>query len=115
MAAASRVLVLLDDGGGAGHRLVTLRAPGFCRCLHGAATGMGVLATETGDAVRGGSVDGSNDARVPLLVQLAWSGELLNRAPAWGGNWLRRARGGRWISELHCSYPAGYPAGLDAE
>ena len=85
------------------------------RCLHGAAAGMGVSATETGDAVRGGGVDGSNDARAPLLVELAWSGELLNRAPAWGGNWLRRARGGRWISELHSSYPAGYPAGLDAE
>ena len=51
----------------------------------------------------------------PHLVELALSGELLNRAPAWGGNWLRRARGGRWISELHSSYPAGYPAGLDAE
>ena len=25
-------------------------------------------------------MDGSNDARVPLLVELAWSGELLNRA-----------------------------------
>ena len=76
---------------------------------------MGVSATETGDAVRGGGVDGSNDARALLLVELAWSGELLNCAPAWGGNWLRRARGGRWISELHSSYPAGYPAGLDAE
>ena len=115
---ASRVLLLLDDGGGrggAGHRLVALRAPDFYRCLHGAAAGMGVSATETGDAVRGGGVDGSNDARAPLLVELAWSGELLNRAPAWGGNWLRRARGGRWISELHSSYPAGYPAGLDEE
>ena len=76
---------------------------------------MGVSATETGDVVRGGSVDGSNDARVPLLVKLDWSGELLNRAPAWDGNWLRRVRGGRWISELHSSYPAGYPASLDAE
>ena len=128
VAAASRVLLLLDDGGrrgGAGHRLVALPAPGFCRCLHGAAAGMGVSATETGDAVadkggavRGGGVDGSNDARAPLLVKLAWSGELLNRTPAWGGNWLRRARGGGWwISELHSSYPAGWaghPAGLDA-
>ena len=117
-AVASCVLLLLDDGGGrrgAGHRLVALRAPGFCRCLHGAAAGMGVSATETGDVVRGGGMDGSNDARAPLLVELAWSGELLNRTPAWGGNWLRRARGGRWISELHSSYPAGYPAGLDAE
>ena len=79
---------------------------------------MGVSATETGDAVRGGGVDGNNDAHAPLLVELAWSGELLNRAPAWGGNWLRRARGGRWISELHSSYPAGstgHLAGLDAE
>ena len=61
-------------------------------------------------------MDGINDARAPLLVNLAWSGELLNRAPAWGGNWLCRARGGRWISELHSSYPAGsagHPAGLD--
>ena len=65
---------------------------------------MGVSTTDTGDAVRGGGVDGSNDARAPLLVELAWSGELLNRAPAWGDNWLRRARGGRWISELHSSY-----------
>ena len=58
---------------------------------------------------------GNNYARAPLLVELAWSGELLNRAPARGDNWLRRARGGRWISELHSSYLAGYPAGLDAE
>ena len=28
-------------------------------------------------------MDGSNDARALLLVELAWSGELLNRAPAW--------------------------------
>ena len=83
---------------------------------------MRVSATETGDAiadtggtVRGGGVDGSDDARAPLLVELAWSSELLNLAPAWGGNWLRQARGGRRISELHSSYPAGYPAGLDAE
>ena len=92
VAAASRVLLLLDDGGGRGgarHRLIALRAPSFCRCLHGAATGMGVSATETGDAVRGGGVDGINDACAPLLVELAWSGELLNRASAWGGNWLR--------------------------
>ena len=78
---------------------------------------MGVSATETGDAVRGGGVDGSNYARALLLIELAWSGELLNRALAWGSNWLRRARGGRWISELHSSYPAGsvgHPAGLDA-
>ena len=90
--------------------------------MHGTVAGMGVSATktgdaviDTGDAVRGGSVDGSDDARAPLLVELAWSGELLNRVPAWRGNWLRRVRGGRWISELQSSYPAGYPAGLDAE
>ena len=44
-AVASRVLLLLDDGGGhgeAGHRLVTLHAPGFCLCLHGAAAGTGL-------------------------------------------------------------------------
>lgn len=105
---ASRVLLILDDGGGrggVGHRLIALRAPGFCHYLHGAAAGMGVSATETGDVVRGSSVDSSNDARAPLLVELAWSGELLNRVPTWGGNWLRRARGGRWISEL-CLTPA---------
>ncbi len=87
--AASRVLLLLDDGGGrggAGHRLIALHAPSFCRCLHGATAGMGVSAIETGDVVRGGSMDGRNDARAPLLVELAWSGELLNHAPAWGGN-----------------------------
>ena len=106
---------MMAADGEAGHRLVALHAPGFCRYLHGAATGMGVSAAETGDAVRGGGVDSSNDARAPLLVELAWSGELLNRAPTWGGNWLRRVRGGRWISELHSSYPAGYPAGMDAE
>ena len=76
---------------------------------------MGVSATETGDVVQGGGVDGSSDARALLLAELAWSGELLNRVPAWGGNWLRQARVGRWISELHSSYPAGYPADLDAE
>ena len=27
----------------------------------------------------------------PLLIELNWSGELLNHAPAWGGNWLRQA------------------------
>ena len=87
------------------------------RYLHGAAAGMGVSATETGDVVRGGSVDDSNDVRALLLVDLAWSGELLNRTLAWGGNWLHRARGGRLINELHSSYPAGsvgHPAGLDA-
>ena len=26
----------------------------------------------------------------PLLIELNWSGELLNHAPAWGGNWLRQ-------------------------
>ena len=28
----------------------------------------------------------------PLLIELNWSGELLNHALAWGGNWLRRAK-----------------------
>ena len=55
VAAASRVLLLLDDGGGhgeAGHRLVALHAPGFCLCLHGAVVGMGGTATaDTGGAV----------------------------------------------------------------
>ena len=54
VAAASRVLLLLDDGGGhgeAGHRLVTLHAPSFCLCLHGATTGTGGAATtDTGGA-----------------------------------------------------------------
>ena len=68
-----------------------------------------------GGTVQGGGVDGSDNARAPLLVELAWSGELLNRAPTWGGNWLRRARGERWISELHSLDPAGYLAGLDVE
>ena len=44
---------------------------------------MGVSATKTGDAVRGGGVDGSNDARAPLLVELAWSGEQLHAGTAW--------------------------------
>ena len=30
----------------------------------------------------------------PLLIELNWSGELLNHVPAWGGNWLRRAKRG---------------------
>ena len=29
-----------------------------------------------------------------LLIELNWSGELLNHAVAWGGNWLRRAKRG---------------------
>ena len=53
VAVASRVLLLLDDGGGhgeAGHRLVALHAPGFCLCLHGTAAGTGGTATGTGGA-----------------------------------------------------------------
>ena len=49
--AASRVLLLLDDGGGhgeAGHRLLTLHAPDFCLCLHGVAIGTGGTAVGTG-------------------------------------------------------------------
>ena len=38
--------------------------------------------SQTGCVVRGSSVDGSDDARAPLLVVLAWSSELLNCAPA---------------------------------
>ena len=30
----------------------------------------------------------------PLLIELNWSSELLNHAPAWGGNWLRQAKRG---------------------
>ena len=104
--AASRVLPLLDDGGGhgeAGHRLVTLPAPGFCLCLHGAAAGTGGAATaDTGGVVRRGSDDARTGvltavpawSNSPLLIELNWSGELLNHALAWGGNWLRRAMQG---------------------
>ena len=77
-AATSRVLLLLDDGGGhggAGHRLVALRSPGFYHCLHGATTDRGVSATETGDAVadtggavQGGGVDGSDNAYRGILT-----------------------------------------------
>ena len=113
MAAASRVLLLLDDGGGqgeAGHRLVALHAPGFCLCLHGATAGTGGVPTDMGGAATadtGGAVRrGSDGARTgvlaavptwsnsPLLIELNWSGELLNHAPAWGGNWLSRAKRG---------------------
>ena len=113
VAAASRVLLLLDDGGGhgeAGHRLVALHAPGFCLCLHGAAAGTGGAPTDTGGAATtdtGGALQrGRDGARTgvlaavpawsnsPLLIELNWSGELLNHAPAWGGNWLRRAKRG---------------------
>ena len=55
VAAASRGLLLLDDGGGhgaAGHPVVALHAPDFCLCLHGAAAGTGGAATvDTGGAV----------------------------------------------------------------
>ena len=113
VAAASRVLLLLDDGGRhgeAGHRLVAFHAPGFCLCLHGAAAGTGGAPTDTGGAATadtGGAVRRSSDgartgvlaavpawSNSPLLIELNWSGELLNHAPAWGGNWLRRAKRG---------------------
>ena len=57
---------------------------------------------DTGGAVRRGS-DGAHTgvlaavpawSNSPLLIELNWSGELLNHAPAWGGNWLRRAKRG---------------------
>ena len=113
VATASRVLLLVDDGGGhreAAHRLVALHAPGFCLCLHGAAAGMGGAPTDMGGATTadtGGAIRrGTDDTRTsmlaavpawsnsPLLVELNWSGELLNHAPPWGGNWLRRAKRG---------------------
>ena len=104
-AAASRVLLLLDDGGGhgeAGHRLVALHAHGFYLCPHGAAAGTGGAPTDTGGAVRRGSDDTRTGvlaampawSNSPLLIVLNWSGELLDHAPAWGGNWLRRAKRG---------------------
>ena len=88
--------------------------PSFCLCLHGvaactggAAAGTGGAPTDTGGAATldtGGAVRrGSNGARTaampawsnsPLLIKLNWSGELLNYAPAWGGNWLHRAKRG---------------------
>ena len=105
VASASRVLLPLDDGGGhreAGHRLVALHAPGFCLYLHGIATGTGGAPTDTGGAATadtGGAVQrGSDGARTgvlaavpawsnsPLLIELNWSGELLNHVPDWGGN-----------------------------
>ena len=113
VAAASRVLLLLDDGGRygeAGHRLIALHAPDFCLCLHGAAAGTGGAPTDTGGAATadtGGAVRrGSDGARTdvlaavpawsnsPLLIELNWSGELLNHAPAWCRNCLRRAKRG---------------------
>ncbi len=105
VAAAPRVLLLLDDGGEheeAGHRLVALHAPGFCLCLHGAAAGTGGAPTDTGGAVRRGSDDARTGvlaavpawSNSPLLIELNWSDKLLNHVPAWGGNWLRRAKRG---------------------
>ena len=104
-AVASRVLLLLDDGDGhgeAGHRLVALQTPGFT-LTEGAPTDTGGATTaDTGGAVR----HDSDDARTgvlaavlawsnsPLLIELNWSGELLNHAPAWGGKWLRPAKRG---------------------
>ena len=113
VAAASSVLLLLDDGGGhgePGHRLVALHTPDFCLCLHGVAAGtgggptdMGGTATaDTGGAVRRGGDDARTDVlaavpawrNLPLLITLNWSGELLNHAPDWASNWLRRAKQG---------------------
>ena len=86
----------------AGHRLVALHAPGFCLCLHGAAAGTGGAPTDTGGAVRRGSDDARTGvlaavpawSNSPLLIDMNWSSELLNHAPAWGGNWLRWAKRG---------------------
>ena len=73
VAAASRFLLLLDDGGGhgeAGHRLVALHAPGFCLCLHGAAAGTGGAPTDTGGAIQ----RGNDDACTGVLAAVpAWS------------------------------------------
>ena len=81
VAAASRVLLLLDDAGGhgeAGHRFVSLHAPDFCLCLHGADAGTGGAPTDTGGTTitdTGGAVQrGSDDARTGVLVAVpAWS------------------------------------------
>ena len=105
VAAASRVLLLLDDGGGhgeAGHQLVALHTPDLCLYLHGAAAGTGGAPTDTGGAAiadTGGTARCSSDgartgvlaavpawSNSPLLIELNWSSELLNHAPAWGGN-----------------------------
>ena len=122
VAAASRVLLLHNDGGGhgeAGHRLVALHALGFCLCLHGAAAGTGGAPADMGGAATadtgGTERHGSDDARTgvlaavpawsnsPLLIELNWSSELLNHAPAWGGNWLHRAgEGGGSTSCIAC-------------
>ena len=58
VAAASHVLLLLDDGGGhgeAGYRLVALHAPGFCLCLHGGAAGTGGVPTDMGGTATAGT------------------------------------------------------------
>ena len=105
MAAASRVLLLLDDGGGQGeasHPLIALHAPDFCLCLHGAATGTGGVPTDTSGAVRRSNDDARTGvlaavpawSNSPLLIELNWSSEFLNHTLAWGGNWLRWAKRG---------------------
>ena len=113
LATTSRVLLHLDDGGEhgeVGHQLVALHTPDFCLFLHGAAAGTGGAPTDMGGAATadtGGVVRrGSDDARTgmlaavptwsnsPLLIELNWSGELLNHAPDWGVNWLCRAKRG---------------------
>ena len=81
MAAASRVLLLLGDGGRhgeAGHQLVALHAPDFCLYLHGATAGTGGTPTDTGGtatADTGGAVRRDSDgARTGVLATVpAWS------------------------------------------
>ena len=114
VAAASRVLLLLDDGGRhgeAGHRLIAVHAPGICLCLHGvaartggAAAGTGGACPQTQEAWPSQTLVARYDAAATMpipawsnllvLIELNWSSELLNHALDWGGNWLSRAKRG---------------------
>ena len=127
-AAASRVLLLLDNGDGrvrVGRLLIDIRATDLFLFLHGATTH--ALTTHafarTRGAVRRVVVNDIDDAHAamlpdvpawsnsPLLRELAWSGELLNHASAWGDNLLRRARQGPRSYEPGS---AGHPVGVYA-